>query len=208
MKFLYDFFPILLFFLVYKLYTTLPPEVIGFLNHLPLLSLTPSEAGHAIYLATAVAIVGSFLQVLLYWLKTRRLERMHVISLVLFIVFGGATLLLRDPTFIKWKPTLLNWLFAAVFLGSQFIGRKPLVERMMAHAISVPETIWRRLNLGWVGFFVISGLANLIVAYRFSEQTWVNFKLFGLLGLTFAFVLAQAVYLARFIQADHDQGRV
>jgi intracellular septation protein len=202
MKFLYDFFPVLLFFLVYKFYGALPPGVIETVNLLPLISLTPGYAGDAIYMATLVAILASVVQVSAYWLRHRRFEKAHVISLAVISIAGGATLALQNPLFIKWKPTILNWLFAAAFLGSQFVGRKTLVERMMSHAISVPRLIWRRLNLGWVGFFIVAGLANIFVAYRFSEETWVDFKLFGLLGITLAFVFAQALYLSRHVQAE------
>lgn len=171
MKLLFDFFPIILFFVAYKLY--------------------------GIYAATAVAIAASFIQVGGYWLKHRRFETMHLVSLGLISVFGGATLLLQDPTFIMWKPTILNWLFAGVFLGSQVVGQRTLLERMMSSALQVPAHIWKRANLLWVGFFVFSGVLNLYVAYNYSEETWVNFKLFGLMGLTFAFVIAQSMYLAR-----------
>jgi intracellular septation protein len=114
---------------------------------------------------------------------------------------------LQDPVFIKWKPTILNWLFAAAFLGSQLIGGKTLVERMMNHAITVPSIIWRRVNLGWVSFFLMAGLANIYVAYNFSEEIWVDFKLFGLMGLTLAFVFGQAVYLTRYMRPDERESK-
>ncbi len=205
MKFFYDFFPILLFFIVYKFYGAIPPGAIEMINALPLMSLTPSEPAHAIYLATAVAILASIVQVSLYWLRNRHFERMHLISLALITIFGGATLALHDPVFIKWKPTILNWLFAAVFLGSQWIGGKTLVERVMGHAVTVPAAIWRRINLAWVGFFLFAGLANLYVAYNFREETWVDFKLFGLMGLTLVFVFAQALYLSRHMEAGKQE---
>lgn len=205
MKFFYDFFPILLFFIVYKFYGAIPPGAIEMINALPLMSLTPSEPAHAIYLATAVAILASIVQVSLYWLRNRHVERMHLISLALITIFGGATLALHDPVFIKWKPTILNWLFAAVFLGSQWIGGKTLVERVMGHAVTVPAAIWRRINLAWVGFFLFAGLANLYVAYNFREETWVDFKLFGLMGLTLVFVFAQALYLSRHMEAGKQE---
>ena len=178
MKFLFDFFPILLFFIAYKLY--------------------------GIYVATAVAIVASFVQVGLFWLKQHRFETMHLVTLGLIVVFGGATLLLEDEMFIKWKPTVLNWLFALVFLGSQYIGEKSLVERMMSKAITVPQPIWLRLNMSWVLFFVAVGCANLYVVYSFDTDTWVNFKLFGMMGLTLLFVLGQGFYLARHIPQESE----
>ncbi|KAA3627296.1 MAG: septation protein A [Proteobacteria bacterium] len=173
MKFLFDFFPILLFFIAFKTWD--------------------------IFIATGVAIVATFVQVGLFWAKHRRFERMHIITLVLIVVFGGLTIALRDETFIKWKPTILNWLFGAAFLGSQFIGKKPLVQRMLETNFSLPDGIWGRLNLIWIVFFVIMGVVNLYVAYSFDTDTWVNFKLFGMMGLTIAFVIAQAFYLARYL---------
>jgi intracellular septation protein len=181
MKLLYDFFPVLLFFIAYKAFD--------------------------IYVATAVAIASGFLQVGLYWLRQRRFERTHLITLGLLIVFGGATLLLRDPVFIKWKPTVLNWLFALVFLFSQFVGRRTVVERMMSHAIRVPAAIWLRLNMAWALFFAITGVINLYVAYAFDEATWVNFKLFGLMGMTVVFVFAQALYLSRHMETGQQANR-
>ena len=200
MKILYDFFPVLLFFASYKLFPLLGPETAR-----EILAWLPGGEGtggaaEAIYPATAVAILASLLQLAIGWLRHRRLERSHILSGALITVFGGATLLLHDPNFIKWKPTVLNWAFAAAFLTTQFVGGRPLVARLMDHALQVPELVWYRVNRWWVLFFVFSGAANLFVAYRFSEGVWVNFKLFGLLGFTFVFVLLQAFYLARFVQ--------
>ena len=174
MKFLADFFPILLFFVAYQLYD--------------------------IYVATAVAIVASFLQVGFSWLVKRHVERMHLITLALLVVFGGLTLLLRDPLFIKWKPTVVNWLFGLVFLGSHFVGKYCMVERMMRSAVELPGLIWTRLNISWTLFFFFSGALNLYVAFNYAEETWVNFKLFGMMGLTLLFIVLQAFYMARHIQ--------
>lgn len=174
MKFLFDLFPIILFFAAYKLYD--------------------------IYIATGVAIAAALVQTGLFWLKHRRFENMHLVTLGLLIVFGGLTLILRDPIFIKWKPTVVNWLFAAVFMGSRFIGERTLVERMMSHAITVPAPVWLTLNWAWTLFFLAMGVLNLYVAYTFSEDTWVNFKLFGMMGLTIAFVFMQAFYLSRYME--------
>lgn len=181
MKVLFDFFPILLFFLAFKL------------------SDDPKEG---ILIATAVAIAASIVQVALYWGKYRRVEKMHLVTLGLILVFGGLTLVLEDEMFIKWKPTVLNWLFGLVFLASQFIGSKPLVQRMMEAKIQLPEPIWLRLNLSWVAFFIAVGFINLYVVYHFDTNTWVNFKLFGLMGLTLVFVMAQGLYLARYVKTD------
>ncbi len=178
MKFLFDFFPILLFFIAFKMYD--------------------------IYVATAVAIAATFVQVGWMWLQHRRVENMHLITLGIMVVFGGATLLLHDETFIMWKPTVVNWLFAAAFWGSHFIGKKPFVQRMMENAVELPDTVWRKLSHAWSLFFVFLGVANLWVAYTFDTDTWVNFKLFGLTGLTLVFIIGQAFYLAKFMPKDED----
>lgn len=178
MKFLFDFFPILLFFAAYK-YAD-------------------------IYVATGVAIAASISQVGYSWFKHRRVETMQWITLVLIVVFGGATLYLKDEMFIKWKPTVLNWMFALAFLGSQFIGKKNLAERMLAANISLPHHLWKRVNWSWATFFVLLGGANLYVVYNFDTDTWVNFKLFGMMGLTILFVLLQAVFLSRYVKPEPD----
>ncbi|MCB1851464.1 MAG: septation protein A [Gammaproteobacteria bacterium] len=178
MKLLTDFLPIVLFFVAYQLYD--------------------------IYVATAVAIATSILQVGYFWLFHKQLEKMHLVTLGLLVIFGGLTLLLRDPLFIKWKPTVVNWLFAIVFVGSQFIGKKPLVARVMGHAVDLPDAIWGRLNISWGLFFLVSGALNLYVAFNFSEAAWVNFKLFGMLALTVVFIILQSFYMARHAQ-DRSQ---
>lgn len=194
MKFLSDFFPILLFFIAYKT--------------------------HDIYVATGVAIAASMLQVGWFYLRHKKVENMQLITLGLLVFFGGMTLLLRDPDFIMWKPSVVNWLFAAAFLGSGLIGKKSLLQRMMDHAVTLPDTIWKRLNLIWVTFFVVIGLLNIYVAFDLShtlcisdtepakcaEELWVNFKLFGMLGLTFIFIIAQGFYIARHVQDAPQQG--
>lgn len=182
MKFLYDLFPLLLFFAAFKLYD--------------------------IYIATAVAIAASFVQVGLFWLKHRRFETMHVVTLGVIVVFGGMTLLLRDDTFIKWKPTLVYWILSALVLASQWFGSKTAIERMMSSQISLPTAVWKRLNLSWGLFFAALGAVNLYVAFYYgldlTEETrqsiWVNFKVFGLLGITLAFVMVQAAFMAKHMQ--------
>lgn len=183
MKFLYDFFPILLFFIAYKMYD--------------------------IFVATAVAIVASFVQVILFWIKHRRFENMQLITLGLIALLGGATLMFQDENFIKWKPSVVNWLFAVVFLGSQWIGEKPLIQRLMEQHIQVDHPrVWTVVNLSWVGFFIFSGLLNLYVAFNFSTDVWVNFKLFGLMGLTFVFVIIQGIYLTQHvIEVEEDNSK-
>jgi intracellular septation protein len=176
MKFLFDLFPIILFFIAYKT--------------------------HGIFVATAVAIAASFLQVGLYWLKHHKVEKTHVITLVLIAVFGGLTLALQDETFIKWKPSVINWLFGIVFFGSQFIGKKTIVERMMGANISLPDYVWPKLNMAWAVFFIALGFANLYVMSYYDTDTWVNFKLFGMMGFTLVFLLLQGIYLTRYLQEE------
>ncbi|SEA10497.1 intracellular septation protein [Thiothrix caldifontis] len=198
MKFLFDFFPVALFFLVYKFFGELPPAWIAAANQLPLMALNQSEPKDAILMATLVIILATILQNALYFAMHRRFERMHLITLAILIVFGTLTLFLKDPIFIKWKVSIINWGFALAFLISQYIGaRKTLTERMMSSALQVPPHIWQTTNFMWVGFFVFIGVLNLIVAYAFSEEVWVDFKLFGVLGLTFAFIIAQVFYLQK-----------
>ena len=216
MKQLFDFFPIVLFFIVYKFYLDLPDElIIGINDLIPMLRISPGEADDAIFLATFVAILVTLIQVTISAVLTRKVEKMPMITLALLVVFGGATLLFKDPLFIQWKPTAINWLFALVFAGSHFIGNKPLVQRMMGQALDIQdEQIWVKLNLAWIGFFIVSGIANLLVApeidplnFQFSQDTWVDFKLFGLLGLTIVFVFGQAIFLARYMPSTTEESK-
>lgn len=176
MKFLADLFPVILFFAAYQL--------------------------SDIYTATGVAIAASLIQVTYSHFRHSKVETMHWVTLGLLSVFGGLTLILHDPMFIKWKPTVVNWLFAAAFIGSGLFMERSLIQRMMDHAITLPKEIWNRLNLAWSAFFLLSGALNLYVAFNFSEETWVNFKLFGLMGLTLVFVVLQGFYLAKYIQPE------
>ncbi len=214
MKLLTDFFPVILFFAAYQLY--------------------------GIYTATAVAIVASIAQVGYIWYRQRRVETAHLATLAILLIFGGLTLLLQDRTFIMWKPSVINWLFGLVLLGSQFIGPKPIIQRLMGAQLELADEIWRRLNLAWALFFLALGFLNLYVANDFFiaqsqlmeltglqeidfdncgglftgnqlemcntahslEQSWVNFKLFGMMGLTLVFILLQAFYLARHMPVE------
>lgn len=200
MKILIDFLPIVIFFLVYKL----SPELISALE--PLLSpesIALLNSTQPIILATAVLIPATVLQILYTRWSTGKTETMHVITLVLVVTMGGATVLLQNEEFIMWKPTVVNWLFAVAFLGSQWFMEKSFLQRMMEQAIEMPASVWKKLNYAWVSFFILSGLVNLLVAYNFSEDAWVNFKLFGMLGLTIAFIIGQSFFLYRYM--DHKE---
>ena len=174
MKFLFDLFPVILFFIAFKLAD--------------------------IYVATAVAIGATCLQIGWLKLRRRRVEPMLWASLAIIGVFGGATLALQDETFIKWKPTVLYWLFGAVLAASALVFRRNLIRAMLSAQVQLPDPVWSRLNLSWVGFFVFMGALNLYVAYNYSTDLWVNFKLFGGMGLMLVFVVAQALVLARYTE--------
>ena len=179
MKLLFDLLPIAFFFAAYKLAD--------------------------IYVATAVAIVVAILQGGWLWIRNGKIPAMHWATMGLLLLFGGMTLLLQDPLFIKWKPSVVNWLFAAVFLLAPIFSDKTLPERLMGANIDMPGQQWRRLNIAWILFFAAVGVLNLAVAYNFSEEFWVNFKLFGLMGLTFLFVLAQGFYVSRFMETAEEK---
>ena len=174
MKFLFDLFPVILFFIAFKVYD--------------------------IYVATAVAIAATFLQIGWMWLRHRKVDNLLWVSLALIVVFGGATLLLQDETFIKWKPTVLYWLFAAVLAVAALGFRKNLIRAMMESQMALPEPVWGRLLASWIGFFAVMGAINLAIAFNFSTETWVNFKLFGGIGLMLVFIVLQALMLSRYVE--------
>lgn len=158
-------------------------------------------------IATAVLMAGTVVQVAFNWIKHRKVEKMHIIVLVMALVFGGATIYFHDKAYLIWKVSLVNWLFAGAFLGSHFIGDTHIVKRMMQHAVELPNVIWDRLSYMWIIFFIAMGAINLVVAKSVDFDTWVDFKLFGMLGLTIAFTVGQAFYIARHIK-DEQEGIV
>jgi len=166
-----------------------------FIDYLPILVFFGAYFFKDIYFATAVLMVVMPVIMIVQWLITRKLNKIYAASTALVLVLGAATLLLRNPQFLYWKPTVLNWAIAVAFLGSQYIGPKPFVQRMLESAAKLQEAQWHRLNLIWVAFFVLIGCTNLYVAFNFSEPTWVKFKLFGMLGLTIVFVVVQTIWL-------------
>ena len=179
MKFLFDLFPVILFFIAFKL--------------------------QGIYVATAVAIAASFAQIGWLWLRGRKIDAMLWVSLAIIVVFGSATLLLHDETFIKWKPTVLYWLFASVLSVSALVFHKNLMRAMLGEKIQLPDPAWSKLNFSWVGFFTGMGVLNLYVAFNFPTDTWVNFKLFGGMGLMLAFVIAQSLFLAKYMEQKEPE---
>jgi intracellular septation protein len=179
MKMLIDFLPVALFFIVYKM--------------------------EDIYMATAALIIASAIQTVGVRLWKGKFEQNHVITLVLVAAFGGLTLFLHDEMFIKWKVSVINWLFAAVFLGSMWIGKQSIIERMLGGQVKLPKEVWSRLNVAWAAFFAFLGFLNLYVIYNFDTDTWVNFKLFGLMGLTIVFIIGQSLYMAKYMAEDKEE---
>ena len=174
MKLLFDTFPVILFFAAFKLY--------------------------GIYVATAVAMAATAGQIGWVWLRHGKVDKMLWVSLAVILIFGGATLLLQDETFIKWKPTVLYWLFAGTLAVAATVFKKNLVRGMLEHQVAMPDLVWNKLLASWIAFFGTMGIVNLVVAFNFSTDTWVNFKLFGGIGLMLVFVLLQAVLLARYVE--------
>jgi intracellular septation protein len=173
MKFLFDLFPVALFFIAIQIWD--------------------------IFVATAVAIAATFAQVGWLLIRKKKVQPMLWATLAIIVVFGGLTLYLRDRNFILWKPTVLYWLFGIVLASAALTGRN-LVRALLSEQMSLPERVWGRLNWTWVGFFTFMGFANLYVAYNYSEKIWAAFKLFGGMGLMLGFVLAQSLFLAKYVE--------
>lgn len=179
MKFLTDLFPVILFVVAYQMYD--------------------------IYVATGVLMVAMIAQLVILKLTGHPIERIHWITLAAVLAFGGLTLGFRDPLFIMWKPTVINWLLAAVLLASAWFMQRSLMRRMLDQIAIFPDRVVENLNYAWAGFFIFLGVLNLWVAYNFSEETWVNFKLFGLMGLSLIFIVAQGLYLARHMPGNASE---
>src|SRR5256885_8000742 len=175
MKFLYDLFPVAVLYVAIQIWD--------------------------IFVATSVAIGASIVQVGWLLVRRKKVQPMLWASLAIIVVFGGLTLYLRDKTFILWKPTVLYWLFGAVLAGGALLGRN-LIRALLSEQMRLPDQIWARLIWSWVGFFVFMGLANLYVAFNYSEKIWATFKLFGGMGLMFLFVVAQSLVLAKYLQDE------
>ncbi|MDP2432133.1 MAG: septation protein A [Pseudomonadota bacterium] len=200
MKILFDLFPIILFFAAYQVGEKNPESATAWLAALGIILDGGAKPG--VFLATLVAIVASFGQIAWVWLRHRKVETMLWVSLVLIVVFGGATLFLHDETFIKWKPTVLYWIFALSLGLAPILFERNLIRLMMEKNVSLPDAVWTRLNFGWVGFFTLMGIANLWVAMHYSTDAWVNFKMFGSLGLMLLFIIGQTLYLSRHIKEE------
>ncbi len=186
MKFLFDFFPLLAFFVAFYL---------------------PEDREQGIYLATATIMVATFIQIAAYWLLYRKFEKMHLITFAVVLVFGALTIYLQDERFIKWKPTIVNWCFALAFIGSHFIGDKTLFQRMINMAdnkLVLPAGVWKRVNISWACFFVFLGFVNLYVAYNFDTEFWVNFKAWGMTLINIIFLAGVCVYMYKYIKQAEE----
>ena len=181
MQLLFDFLPLIAFFAGYKL------------------------SGDNIFVATGVLIVAVIVQTAVQWIRHRKVSQMAMVSAALVLIFGALTLAIHDKLFIQWKFTIVNWLFSGAFLASHFFGERPLIERIMGENVTLPRHQWLRLSWAWVVYFLVMGALNLYVAYNFEESVWVNFKLYGTIGLTLLFALAQGFWLASKMQQTESQ---
>ena len=205
MKFLFDFFPVILFFIAYKLGTSFPAQAAAlatsYLGVFVADGAIPADQA-PILLATAIAIVASLAQVGWLLARGRKVDTMLWLSVAVIIVFGSATIWLHDETFIKWKPTILYALFALILLAGRLVGKRNFIQTLLASQIDLPPPAWERLLWAWIVFFVFAGVLNLWVAFSFPTDTWVNFKLFGLMGITLVFTLGVGIWLARHIKEE------
>jgi intracellular septation protein len=176
MQLLFDFFPLIAFFVAYKFAD--------------------------IFVATGVLIAAVLVQTTVQWIRHRKVSSMVLISAALVLVFGGLTLWIHDEAFIKWKVSIVNWLFAAGFLISQFVGERPMIQRMLEGNVTLDRPLWIRLNLMWAAFFLALGFINLYVMFNFSTDAWAKFKVFGVIGLTLVFALLQGLWLASKMPED------
>ena len=179
MKILFDLFPVILFFIAYKAFD--------------------------IYVGTAVLIAATTVQSAWVWFRHHKVENIQWISLALVAVFGSATLLLHDESFIKWKPTILYWIFAATIFAADRFFERNLIRKMLEEQVRLPEPLWRRLANVWAIFFFLMGCLNIYIAFNFSTDAWVNFKLFGGMGLLIAFIVAQGLFLAKYVEPEQEE---
>ena len=203
-KFLFDLFPVIIFFIAYKLGDAYPEATRQILQQIGLPQATGINEKPGIYLATFVAIIASAAQILWVKLSGKKVETMLWVSMGIILVFGGATLWLHDENFIKWKPTVLYWLTGgAIFVAALF--RRNLIRGLMGAQLELPEAVWSRLNLSWGAFFIVIGFVNLWVAFSFSTSDWVNFKLFGLMGMMLIFMVGQGLLLTKYMDKEENQ---
>ena len=199
MKLLFDLFPVILFFATFKYYGSDPEGAAALVGSL--LGSSVLDVKQApILLATVVVIVATMAQIAWVHFRHGKVDKMLWVSLALVTVFGGLTLIFQDETFIKWKPTMLYWVFAASMIFAALVLKKNPIKAMLGEQLTLPDPVWNKVNLSWTAFFAFMGALNLIVAFNFSTDTWVNFKLFGGMGLMLLFVLGQGLMLSKYIE--------
>ena len=199
MKLLFDLFPVILFFVTFKFSGNNPESAADLVGTL-LGSAAVDVKQAPILLATIVVIVATVAQIAWVHFRHGKVDKMLWVSLVLVVVFGGMTLIFQDETFIKWKPTILYWVFAASMAFASLVLKKNPVRAMLGEQLTLPDPVWGKVNLSWVGFFLFMGALNLFVAFNFPTDTWVNFKLFGGMGLLLLFVLGQGLMLSKYVE--------
>ena len=201
MKLLFDLFPVILFFATFKYSEKSPELAVSWVS--TLLGSTTVDAKIApILLATIVVIAATVAQIAWVRIRHGRVDKMLWVSLVLVVVFGGMTLAFQNEAFIKWKPTILYWVFAGSMAFSAIVLKKNPIKAMLGEQMTLPEPIWGKVNLAWIVFFIAMGALNLFVAFNFSTDAWVNFKLFGGMGLMFVFVLGQGMLLSKYMEEE------
>ncbi|MFZ6644183.1 septation protein A [Undibacterium sp. TJN25] len=203
MKFLFDLFPVILFFVTFKWGESHVPQAQDLASHYlsGLISggiATPDQA--PILLATAIAMLASVLQIGYLLARRKKVDAMLWISFIIISVFGSLTIYFHSETFIKWKPTVLYWCYGAALFMGQYIFRKNLIRTAMESQIKMPDLIWSRLGIVWIGYCIIMGFANIFVAFNFSTDTWVNFKLISIVAIMPAFVVAQSLFLSKYME--------
>ena len=199
MKLLFDLFPVILFFATFKFYGSDPEGAAALVGSL-LGSAVVDVKQAPILLATIVVIVATMAQIAWVHFRHGKVDKMLWVSLALVTVFGGMTLIFQDETFIKWKPTILYWVFAASMIFTALVLKKNPIKAMLGEQLTLPDPVWNKVNLSWIAFFMFMGALNLIVAFNYSTDTWVNFKLFGGMGLMLLFVLGQGLMLSKYVE--------
>ncbi len=201
MKLLFDLFPVILFFIAFKYAETTPEVAASWVTGL--LGVPVADPKLApILLATVVVIAATVIQIAWVWLRHGKVDKMLWVSLVLVVVFGSLTLIFQNEAFIKWKLTILDWVFAISMIFSTLVLKKNAIRAMLGEQLKLPDAVWNKLNYAWIAFFTAMGALNLVIAYNFSTDTWVNFKVFGSMGLMLLFMIAQGALLWKYLEED------
>ena len=201
MKLLFDLFPVILFFASFK-YSEKNPETAAAWVASLLGSAAVDIKQAPILLATVVVMLATVAQIAWVHFRHGKADKMLWVSLVLVVVFGGMTLIFQDETFIMWKPTILYWVFAASMAFATLVLKKNPMRALLGEQLTLPDPVWNKVTLSWIAFFLVMGALNLIVAFNFPTDIWVNFKLFGGMGLMLVFVLGQGVMLSKYVEEE------